>query len=72
MFDLAAKAPLPDLKALPENERLSALHAAHEAIFLGDHPIRSALFSLRGLDVVKIIEAEETKPASANDETSED
>ncbi len=72
LFDLVAKAPLPDLKSLPESERLPALHTVHDALFLGDHPIRSALFNLRGLEVVRIIEAEETNKASSDYETPED
>lgn len=61
LFDLAQNTSLLNLKSVPESEHIPALHEAHETIFMGDHPIRSALFSLRGLEFIRIIEGEDPK-----------
>jgi len=71
LFDLTDKVSFPNLKLLPEKDHLTALRAAHETLFLSDHPIRSALFNLRGLEFVRIIESEESIHARSI-ETPED
>lgn len=72
LFDLVAKATLPNLKPTHDVQYLLALQSMHDKLFLGDHPIRSALFNLRGLEFVRIIEAEEPNNSSSAYETSED
>lgn len=72
LFDFVKNAYFPNLKSLQAGERLSAIYDAHDTIFMGDHPIRSALFNLRGLEIVRVIEAEETNKPTANYEITED
>jgi adenine-specific DNA-methyltransferase len=73
IFDLVAQAKLPNLNKFNENEYIPLLNHLYETIFLADHPIRSALFSLRGLDFVRIIEEESNINIEASpNEASED
>ncbi|MFN3408990.1 MAG: hypothetical protein ACK45B_08365 [Limisphaerales bacterium] len=56
LFDLVAQAPLPDVTALPEPQRLPRLRQLFETLHDGTHPLRIALDQLSTLDTVRIIE----------------
>ena len=58
LFRYVEEAELPALAEIPEARRLSVLQETFEQIYDLNHPIRSCLFSLRALEVVRIIEGE--------------
>jgi hypothetical protein len=58
LFKYTDEAKLPDLDSLLIDKRLSLLREAFERISDLNHPIRSCLFSLQALEVVRIIEGE--------------
>ncbi|MBX3728502.1 MAG: N-6 DNA methylase [Candidatus Sumerlaeia bacterium] len=55
-FDLVEKATIPDVTALPEQNRIAAMRAAFERLYERSHPLQGALQSLESLDVVRMIE----------------
>ena len=57
-FDLVTRANLPTLDKLPTSQRLPRLREVFETIYHIDHPLRGALFALRSLETVRIIEGE--------------
>jgi hypothetical protein len=59
LFDLVAKADLPDITHIPEKDRLSTLRKKFEEVYDIEHTLRAALFSLGNLETVRIIEAKE-------------
>ena len=60
LFDLVAAAELPDLKTIPEAQRLRRLREQYETLQAPDHPLRQALDKLQTLDTVRIIEGKAT------------
>jgi len=73
IFEIISKSNLPNISSIPKDEQLSVIYELHEKLFQYDHPIRSALFSLRGIDFVRIIEEETNIVIEvAPDETKED
>jgi len=56
LFGLVEKACLPDVSALPADERLPLMRDLFETLHDGDHPLRIALDKLQSLDTVRIIE----------------
>jgi adenine-specific DNA-methyltransferase len=59
IFDLVAKADLPDITKIPEKERLSTLRKKFEEVYDIEYSLRAALFSLGNLETVRIIEGKE-------------
>ncbi len=59
LFDLVAKAKLPDIDSIPEDDRLPRLRRLFETLYDGTHPLRIALAKLQTLDTVRIIEGKE-------------
>ena len=58
LFRYVEEAKLPTLAEIPEAKRFPVLQETFERIYDLNHPIRSCLFSLRSLEVVRIIEDE--------------
>ena len=58
LFRYVEEAKLPVLAEIPEAKRLSVLRETFERIYDLNHPIRGCLFSLRALEIVRIIESE--------------
>ena len=56
LFDAVAKAKLPAIETLPEEDRLPRLRTLFETLYDGTHPLRIALDKLQTLDTVRIIE----------------
>ena len=57
-FSLVEQAELPALNSIPDSERLTKLHALGELLNNTKHPLYAALYTLRGLEIVRIIEGE--------------
>ncbi|MHA1613439.1 MAG: Eco57I restriction-modification methylase domain-containing protein [Candidatus Thorarchaeota archaeon] len=57
-FDLLADVFLPDLNTIQEDKRLSMLSVLFEKLYDVKNPLYAALYSLRGLDLVRVIEGE--------------
>ena len=49
----------PALTALSDADKLAKLHVCFERTYDVNHPLRSQLFSLRSLEPIRIIEAED-------------
>jgi len=60
LFDSVAKAKLPAIETIPEEDRLPRLRTLFETLYDGTHPIRIALAKLQTLDTVRIIEGKAT------------
>jgi hypothetical protein len=58
LFKYVEEAGLPVLDSLQKARRLEAIHEAFGKIYDLKHPIRSCLFALRALEIVRIIEGE--------------
>lgn len=58
LFRYVEEAKLPVLAEIPEAKRLSVLQETFEQIYDLNHPVRGCLFSLRALEIVRIIEDE--------------
>lgn len=58
LFKYAEEARLPALEDVPKARRTEVVQETFERIYALNHPIRSCLFSLRSLEVVRIIEGE--------------
>lgn len=56
LFDAVAKAKLPSIENIPEEDRLPRLRTLFEILYDGTHPIRIALDKLQTLATVRIIE----------------
>ena len=56
LFDAVAKAKLPAIETIPEEDRLPRLRTLFETLYDGTHPLRIALAKLQTLDTVRIIE----------------
>jgi adenine-specific DNA-methyltransferase len=57
-FSLVEQAKLPALDSIPESERLTKLRALGELLNNTKHPLYAALYTLRGLEIVRVIEGE--------------
>jgi hypothetical protein len=57
-FRLVEQAELPALNSIPESKRLTKLRALGEQFNDTKHPLYAALYTLRGLEIVRIIEGE--------------
>ena len=60
LFDAVAKAKLPAIETIPEEDRLPRLRTLFETLYDGTHPLRIALDKLQTLDTVRIIEGKAT------------
>ncbi|HTS10417.1 MAG TPA: TaqI-like C-terminal specificity domain-containing protein [Candidatus Eisenbacteria bacterium] len=58
LFKYAEEARLPALEGLPKARRFDAVREVFDRLYTLQHPIRSCLFSLRALDIVRVIEGE--------------
>ncbi|HVS72230.1 MAG TPA: TaqI-like C-terminal specificity domain-containing protein [Phycisphaerae bacterium] len=56
LFDIVSNAKVPELNAIPEDDRIRQLRAYFESIQGGGHPLRIALDRLQTLDTVRVIE----------------
>jgi hypothetical protein len=56
LFELFAKAALPDITQLPEKDRLSTLRKKFEELHDASHPFKIALDKLQTPERVRIIE----------------
>lgn len=70
LFDETAKLNPPDLAKLRATNKLVALQELHEKAYARDAALRSMLFDLKSLDVVRVIE--DVDGAPTGDGTSED
>lgn len=59
LFDAVAKAKLPAIEPIPEEDRMPRLRTLFETLYDGTHPLRIALAKLQTLDTVRIIEGKE-------------
>ncbi len=56
LFDIVAKAKLPDINTIAESNRLTTLRDKFADLYDPSHPLRIALDKLQTLDTVRIIE----------------
>lgn len=71
IFDETSKLVPPALEALPDAQKLSRLKALFEQAYDTNAAIRSMLFSLRSLEVVRVIEESSQKAERATAEGTE-
>lgn len=73
LFNLLERSTIPEIRSIQHENRYQKVCDVHNDLFLNDHPIRSALFSLRGFDFVRIFEDQVNKTIEVSlDETEED
>lgn len=57
-FRFVEDAQLPSLESIPQEQRMERLEEVFDRLYDNRHPVRGALFSLRNLETVRIIEGE--------------